>query len=384
MKNNFLLPVVKGPMKYMQKLWQIIKKEFLPVAAGTAAAVSAVFVPPSLEYVSYIDFKVIAILFSLMVVIAGIRETGAFEVLAQKMLLKTGSVRTMSLALILLCFFSSMLITNDVALLTFVPFTIAVLSFAGKGNLIFVITMQTVAANLGSMLTPVGNPQNLYLYSFFHLSIKDFLLITLPIVAFSLLIIVGITFVIKNSLVSVNFAKKTDIENRRKLYIFLAMFALCIAAVVGLISYIPMLLAVCLVVMFTDRQTFKKVDYSLMLTFVFFFVFVGNISQLESTQEAIGSIIHGREILFAVLLSQIISNVPAAVMLSSFTDNYPMLIAGTNIGGLGTLVASLASLISFKLYLKTEHAKPVKYLIVFTLVNLLILPTLLTFTFLWY
>ncbi len=368
----------------MSEILQTVKKEIVLIVSGIAAAVSAMLVPPSGKYLAYIDFKVIAILFCLMAIIEGIRELGAFDVLAQKMLLKTSSVRTMSLALILMPFFSSMLITNDVALIAFVPFTIAVLSFAGKGNLIFVITMQTIAANLGSMLTPVGNPQNLYLYSFFNLDAGDFFSITMPIVFVSFLIIVGIIMLSKNGTVTVGFPEDRKIESGSRLSVYLVLFAVCILSVFGIINYTSMMVAVCLTVFVTDRNIFSKIDYGLLATFVFFFILIGNIGQLSSVENVMGGLIRGREMICAVALSQVISNVPAAIMLSTFTKNYAMLIAGTNIGGLGTLVASLASLISFKLYLSTDGAEPVKYIGIFTGANVVMLAALLVFAFAWY
>lgn len=371
-------------MTYIEKIKQVIKPDLVLFISGLAALISAVFNPPTGEYLSYIDFKVIAILFCLMAVNAGIRELGALEVLAQKMLNKTGSVRTMSLTLILLCFFSSMLITNDVALITFIPFTIEVLSFAGKGNLIFIITMQTIAANLGSMLTPVGNPQNLYLYSFFNLGTEDFFRITAPIVIISFIVIVLIILLSKNSTVSVTFSDEKKIQDRRKLNIYIVLYIACLASVFGFFPYTAALTVTIITLSVTDRKILARVDYSLLITFVFFFVFVGNIGHINIIENIFTTLIKGKEMFFAVALSQIVSNVPAAVMLSSFTKNYAMLIAGTNIGGLGTLVASLASLISFKLYLKTKDPEPVKYLGAFTGMNLLILPALLLFAAIWY
>jgi len=368
----------------MEKIIEKTKKEFVLVASGVAAAISAAFVPPSKAYLSYIDFRVIVILFCLMAIIAGIRRLGAFEALAQIMLQKTGSVHSMSLVLILLTFFSSMLITNDVALITFVPFTIAVLSFAGRGNLIFVITMQTIAANLGSMLTPVGNPQNLYLYTFYNLGILEFLHITLPIVLISFVIIVGITLFEKNGLVEVSFTEDAKVEDKTRLNIYICLFAVCLAAVFGLISCTSMFVVVVIAILYFDRSIFGKVDYGLLVTFVFFFIFIGNIAQIGAIENSVIRLIRNKEMIFAIALSQVISNVPAAIMLSSFTKNYAMLIAGTNIGGLGSLIASLASLISFRLYLSTENAEPVKYLTIFTVINLLILPVLVAFAYFWY
>ena len=357
----------------MRKILESFRKDKVLIVSGSVSAVTMLFVPPSGDYISYIDFKVLAVLFSLMAVIAGIREMGVFEVAARNLLKRTNRVRTMSLALILLAFFSSMLITNDVALITFVPLSIAVLSFAGKGNLIFVVTMQTIAANLGSMLTPVGNPQNLYLYSRFGVSAKEFFMITMPIVALSLVIVTVITLLSKDDNMEVVLPEGTPIESNRRVALYMVLFIVCLLSVFGLINHALMLVIVIAGITFTDGGILKKVDYALLLTFVFFFIIVGNVGRMDAVVERMGALIEGRELFTSIALSQVISNVPAAIILSSFTDNYRMLIAGTNIGGLGTLVASLASRISYKLYSGSEGAKPAEYLKTFSIYNVAVL-----------
>jgi Na+/H+ antiporter NhaD/arsenite permease-like protein len=357
----------------MRKILESFKKDTVLVVSGSVSVVTMLFVPPSGEYISYIDFKVLAVLFSLMAIIAGIREMGVFEAAARSLLRKTKRVRTMSLALILLAFFSSMLITNDVALITFVPLSIAVLSFAGKGNLIFVVTMQTIAANLGSMLTPVGNPQNLFLYSRFGVSAKEFFNITVPIVALSLVIITVMTMLSKDDTMEVVLPEGAPIESSRRIALYMVLFIVCLMSVFGVIGHALMLVIVIAGITLTDGGILKKVDYALLLTFVFFFIIVGNVGRMDAVVERMGALIEGRELLASISLSQVISNVPASIMLSSFTDNYRMLIAGTNIGGLGTLVASLASLISYKLYSGSEGAKPAEYLKTFSIYNVAVL-----------
>ena len=368
----------------MDKIIRIIKKDAVLVISGSIAAITMLFVPPSGEYMEYIDFKVLAVLFALMAVIAGLREMGVFELAARSLLKRTKRVRTMSLALVLMAFFSSMLITNDVALITFVPLSIAVLLFAGKGNLIFVVTMQTIAANLGSMLTPVGNPQNLYLYSRFGVKASEFFMITVPIVLLSLVIVTTITMLSKDDTMEVVLPKGAPIESSRRVVLYIVLFAVCLLSVFGVISHALMLVIVVLGITFTDGGILKKVDYALLLTFVFFFIIVGNVGRMDAVVERMGSLINGRELFVSIALSQVISNVPAAIMLSSFTDNYRMLIAGTNIGGLGTLVASLASLISYKLYSASEGAKPVRYLKTFSIYNVAVLFVLIVFAIFLY
>lgn len=345
--------------------------------SALAAAISMILVPPDASYIGYINLSVLVLLFCLMIVIAGITKLGVFEVLSQRLLSKAGSLKRLALILVLMCFFTSMFITNDVALLTFVPFTVMVLRFAGEKRLIYVIVLQTVAANLGSMLTPMGNPQNLYLYSYFGVDTAQFFNITLPLVCLSGLMIIIFTLLISNKQIDICFTEKAVIHDKKRLISYLALFAVCLLAVLNIIHYGVALLVIITAVFFFDKSLLKRVDYPLLLTFVCFFIFVGNLGRLEAVQKLVSSLIAERELLFSALLSQIISNVPAAVMLSGFTKDYQALIAGTNIGGLGTLIASLASLISFKLYAKTDGAKPGLYFGIFTAINLLFLAPLL-------
>ncbi len=354
----------------MNEFKKIIKKDAVLFISFLVAAISAVFVPPTARYISYIDFRVLAILFCLMTIVAGLKEIGLFNVLAQKMTSGTRNTRGLFLSLVLICFFSSMLITNDVALITFVPFSILVLTVTAQTeHLITVTAMQTVAANLGSMLTPVGNPQNLYLYSFYDMKTLDFFKITLPVTLAGLVLILIFSVFGKREMINVQFSLKETINSKKNLYAFILLFALSLAAVFRFLDYKIVFIIVIASVLVIDRNLFSKVDYSLLATFIFFFVFTGNIGNIEPVKNYLSMLIQGREMLFSVLLSQILSNVPTAVLLSNFTADFKSLVVGTNIGGLGTLVASLASLISYKLYVQTENAKPLKYLSVFTLIN---------------
>ena len=361
----------------MKKVLEFIQNEIVLILSALAAVISMILVPPDASYIGYINLGVLALLFCLMIVIAGITKLGVFEVLSQRLLSKAGSLKRLALILVLMCFFASMFITNDVALLTFVPFTVMVLRFAGEKRLIYVIVLQTVAANLGSMLTPMGNPQNLYLYSYFGVDTAEFFKITLPLVCLSGLMIIIFILLIRNKQIDITFTEKAVIQDKKRLIAYLLLFAACLLAVLKVIHYGIAFFVIVIVVLFLDKSLFKRVDYPLLLTFVCFFIFVGNLGRIEAVQRLVSSLIAGRELLFSALLSQIISNVPAAVMLSGFTKNYQALIAGTNIGGLGTLIASLASLISFKLYAKTDGAKPGLYLGVFTIINVWFLAVLL-------
>ncbi len=370
----------------MKNYYNTVKHFFLKEAvlciSALAAVITMFFVPPGMNYLAYIDFRVLTLLFCLMAVVAGYNKTGVFLLLSEKILLRTANVRSLGLVLILMCFFSSMWITNDVALITFVPFAIQILAMTGQArHMIPIVVLQTIAANLGSMLTPIGNPQNLYLFSQYNLGIADFFLLTLPYALLSLLLLWAAAGCLPKEPIrfALSAVQKTDKHNLRTIAMYSGLFLVCLACVLHLADYRFTLLTVLLVILLFDREkTFrepflflmKKVDYSLLLTFVCFFLFVGNIGNIPVIRDGLAALLTGRELPVSVLASQIISNVPAAVLLSSFTPNYKAMILGTNLGGLGTLVASLASLISYRFYARTEQAQPGKYLRLFTLYNL--------------
>jgi Na+/H+ antiporter NhaD/arsenite permease-like protein len=316
-----------------------------------------------------------------MAVVAGLNKTGVFILLSEKILSKVADLRTLIYILVLLCFFTSMWITNDVALITFVPFTIMLLSFTHQSkHMIFVIVMQTIAANLGSMLTPVGNPQNLYLYSYYHIPIQEFISIVLPITSISFVLIsITMLFIKKESLTFTLPEVSKSGSDSRGIVVYSILFLICLCCVLRVIDYPITLLIVLFSIIIFDRSLLLKVDYLLLLTFVSFFIFIGNIGNITVVKGFISHVLNGRELIVSVLLSQGISNVPAAVLLSAFTKDYKSFLIGTNLGGLGTLIASLASLISYKFYCKTEGAQPFKYLVKFSLYNVSFLVLLLLF-----
>ena len=360
----------------MAKLKAFLKKEPILVIAALAALASCVPVPPDRGYLGYIDFRTLALLYALMVVSAGLRKAGALKAMAHLVCLRAGSARALGVTLAAVTFFSSMLITNDVALLTFVPFAVVLLGMTGRGqDLILTVVLQTAAANLGSMLTPVGNPQNLYLYSRFELSAGDFFRITAPMWALSLaLCLLGCQALPRVKLApALGEAPQPD---KKLLWLYLGLFALCLLSVFRLLPWYWLLGVLVLVLLALDRKTLLKADFLLLLTFVAFFVFAGNLARLEAVEALLRRLLAGREYWTALLVSQVISNVPAALLLSGFTDNARELLLGVDVGGLGTPVASLASLISLKLYSRSPGAKPGKFLLVFLLVNLLLLALL--------
>ena len=349
------------------------RREPVLLISALAAAASCFFVPPDGAYIDYIDFRTLALLYCLMLVVAGLRNAGVFERLAHAVCARARSTRSMALLLILLSFFSSMLITNDVALLTFVPFAVVLLGMTGRRqDLILVVVGQTVAANLGSMLTPVGNPQNLYLYSYYHFRAGEFFGITAPVWGLSLLLTVALGLLLPRAGLN-PFLGETPEMDRKRLWAYLGLFSLCLLTVFRLFPWPAMLLAVIAAVFVLDRKLLKSADYMLLLTFAAFFIFAGNLARLEAVDLLLRRLLAGREYLTALLTSQVISNVPAALLLSGFTDSGRELLLGVDVGGLGTPIASLASLISLKLYSRSQDAHTGKYLLIFILVNMALL-----------
>ena len=381
------------------KVKDFFKKETVCCIAFLLAVVSMFFIPPSVNYFSYIDFRVLALLFSLMAVVRGFSSIGVFTRLGTMLLTHVHSLRMLSALFIFLCFFFSMLITNDVALITFVPFTILVLSILEqKKFLIPVIVLETIAANLGSMLTPLGNPQNLYLYTISGLSIGAFVRIMLPYSFVSaILLLIFILFLPKDTVstaTAANTANSTNTvtasntsniiceavkarKNPRILFTaYLILFLLCLLTVLHILPYQIMFLLVLTGFLLLDYRVLKDVDYFLLLTFLCFFIFIGNMKQISLVHELISKLLVHHEVLMGIGASQIISNVPAAILLSGFTDDYSALLIGVNLGSFGTLIASLASLISFKFYANSNGSDTRRFLGIFTLYNVIFLGVL--------
>ena len=346
-------------------------------AAALAATLSAFWVPPSADYLDYLDWRVLCLLLSLMLVVAGLKSAGVFDAVTGRLLRAARNTRALAAALTGLCYFASMLITNDVALITFVPLAILTLTRAGKPRLLIpVITLQTVAANLGSMFTPLGNPQNLYLYSYYHLSAGRFLGIMLPPTALSLAGLCACLLLIRPEPLAAAQAKRPRAVEPARALPWAGLFIACLLAVLRVIPYLAALALVVAGVLMMDRSLLRRADYGLLLTFVFLFILTGNLQSVPAIRDRLSALVSGREVAVGVLLSQIISNVPAAMLLSRFTANGPALLVGVNLGGLGTLIASMASVISYKLYLSADGVNPRRYLVVFTAVNILFLAVL--------
>lgn len=372
------------------KIFNFIKKDTVLFAATILAISSAFFEKPSLNYVNYIDFRVLGILLSLMIVMAGLQQNGLFDRIGSSLLKRTKNTMQLSAVLIFLCFFFSMFITNDVSLITFVPFAMLTLRKCNQEKLLMpVIVLQTLAANLGSMLTPIGNPQNLYLYNLAEMGMLEFMGIILPYtIASAFLLMISIVIVcrkrekIEFTLEEKNPKLQKESEylrkkSARKNSIYLILFVISLLVVIRVLPYYAALLIVLVTVFIMDRTVLKTVDYSLIFTFIAFFIFTGNIGKIDVIREVLQQLVSGREVLIGIISSQVISNVPAALLLSGFTKNYTKLLIGVNIGGLGTLIASMASLISYKIYAHHYNNTKGQYFLWFTIGNLVYLAVLL-------
>ena len=326
---------------------EFLKKECVLVIAVTLAILSSFISIPKL---SYIDFKVLILLFNLMVVVAAFKELNVLDSIAIGLLKKCNTYTSISLALVFITFISSMIVTNDVALITFVPLSIVIARKANI-NVLKIVIFQTLAANLGSSFTPMGNPQNLFIYSFYNLSPIDFFKITLPIVILAVLFLVLLVFKDKKMNLSLDL-EDVKIDNKRDVYLFGGLFLIILLSVFHVIDYKVTFLITIVMVLILNKKLFSQVDYSLLITFIGFFIFVGNISTMDVVKNFMEGILNSPKSTFlaSVLSSQVISNVPATMLLSGFTDHFKELLLGVNIGGMGTLIASLASVISYKIY----------------------------------
>ena len=358
-----------------------IKRETVLCAALLLALVSVFLVPPDAAYAGYVDWDTLTLLFSLMAVMQGFSGGGLFVFLGERLLIKTRTSSQMLFALVFLPFFFSTVITNDVALITFVPFGIAVLKMSGQERLaVPVIALQTVAANMGSSLTPMGNPQNLYLYSKFSVGFSELILLMLPYVVISG-VCTALLVLLRRSAPVVPPAPSATVLSKKRCLISTVGFAVCLLALFGIIPPAAVAAFILVFLIAADRRLLAKIDYSLLATFAAFFVFIGNIGRIEQFRAFISSAIEGRVVPVSALASQIVSNVPAALLLSGFSDDWRGLIAGCNIGGLGTLIASMASLISYKFLAKEFPEQRGRYLIYFTLCNIGLLALLLAVSF---
>ncbi len=344
------------------------------------ALFTSLIVPPSLgEMFSRLNLPLLGLLLFLMCIVAGLRLSGFFAAIFQRLFHGSTSSRTLGRFFIFSCYFSSMFITNDVALIVFVPLAILVFTEARRIRLMVpTVCWQTIAANLGSMLTPIGNPQNLFIYSHYELDPLPFLSITAPIVLLSGVCIYLATYTLPDCDVSITTQPDTRLP-WAKILPLLSLFFLCLLHVIHLLSFPLLALIVLPALTLLNKSLFKEADYKLLLLFALLFIGVGNLSHIELLQSWPAKVLNGHEFWVSLFLSQLLSNVPATVLLANYTDAYTPLLLGVNIGGLGTIIASMASVISFKAYMQTRFSKPGYYLLTFTGSNLAILILLLLY-----
>ena len=350
------------------KIWAFIKKNAVLCIAIFAACITAIFVPPDSEYLGYFDFKTLTCLFCVLAVVCAFRNIHFFSILATKIVQVFKTTRSAILALVYITFLGSMLIANDMALLTFLPLGYFVLSTTGKEKyMAFTFIMQNIAANLGGMLTPFGNPQNLYLYTKFAIPTGEFTLVMLPPFLLSVALITSCCLFVKKETLSVE--SHTEKLPVLRTVIYSILFALSIIIVFRLIKFWIGLIVIPTILLFMDRKALKDVDYGLLFTFVAFFIFAGNMARIPAVSRLFSVLLSKNVLLVSALSCQVISNVPSAILLSQFTTDWKPLLVGVNIGGAGTLISSLASLITFREYTKHNQGKAGKYILLFSAFN---------------
>ena len=369
----------------MKRIYNYLKKDAVLTISWVLAIISMLFIKPDKAYAGYIDWRSLGILWSLMIITKGYMQNGIFEKIGHALLTRTRKMWQLIAVLVGLNFFSSMIITNDVSLITFVPFAIMMLKQCGRQELMIpVVVLQTIAANLGSMLTPIGNPQNLYLYGLAGKGIGEFIMWLLPYTIVSALLLVISILLIKNKN-EIICIEDTDSEAAHNTSVprvmdYSVLFILALLVVARVLTWYILAAAVLITVLLLEKNVLAKADYALLLTFIGFFIFTGNMGRVEPVAHFLAGIVNSRELEVGIITSQCISNVPAALLLSGFTDNIKNLSIGVNIGGLGTLIASMASLISYKLYANEVPEKKGKYFAVFTVYNIIFLVVLYVFT----
>ena len=355
--------------KMLEELLMFFKANVVMTVALCAALLTSIVVPVDMQYLGYFDVKTLSCLFCVLAVVCALKNIQFFYILAERIVRLFKNARMSVLALVYITFFGSMLIANDMALLTFLPLGYFVLSSTGKEKyMAFTFIMQNIAANLGGMLTPFGNPQNLYLYTRFSIPTGEFMqIMALPFaVAIALITACCLIFVKPEPLT----IQEGDVQLPfKRTILYLALFLLSIAIVFRGIPYWIGLVVIPLVLFFADPDALNAVDYPLLLTFVFFFIFSGNMARIAPVRALFSALLSRSTLLFSVLSCQVISNVPSAILLSQFTGNYADLLVGVNIGGVGTLISSLASLITFRQYTSHNPGKTGYYVKLFSAFN---------------
>ena len=367
----------------MTKVTAFVKRNPVVTVAAVAALITMFLVPPDAQYLTYFDWRTLTCLFCVLAVVCALKNIQFFYLLARKIIERFKNLRMAVIALVYITFIGSMLIANDMALLTFLPLGYFVLKRTGKEHaMALVFIFQNIAANLGGMLTPFGNPQNLYLYSHFGIPDGEFIRIMLPPFVLSITLITLCCFLIPKDPLQIR-GERVDLPRGRTV-IYMLLFALAIAIVFRGIPYWIGLIVIPAVLLVMDRKALLMVDYGLLSTFVLFFIFSGNLARIPAVQSFFGGLLEMNTLLVSVISCQFISNVPTAILLSQFTQNYQQLLVGVNIGGVGTLIASLASLITFREYAKYNQGRMLRYVLVFTLFNFLFLIVLCVFQLIFF
>ena len=361
------LIIIKG--KNMSKAIHFIKKNTVFCVAALAAFITAFFVPPDAEYLSYFDWRTLACLFLTLAVVSALGNVKFFTILARRLVLLSGNLRRLFLLLVVITFIGSMIIANDMALITFLPLGYFALSVTKNDrHMAYLFILQNISANLGGMLTPFGNPQNLYLYSFFEIPTAEFTKIMLPPFLLAISMLAVACFFVKPEKLSFHedFPEKLHVK---KTVLYMALFAFSLLIVFRIIPFWLGLAVIPAVLYFVDRDALYEVDYSLLGTFFFFFIFSGNLARIEAVNGFFSALLAKDALIVSVLSCQFISNVPSAILISQFTEDFHSLLLGVNIGGTGTLIASLASLITFSEFKILYPEQTKKYLVLFTAIN---------------
>lgn len=365
----------------MPSILSWLKSQPVLVVSAAAALLSMVAVPPNPGYSAYFNWHTLLCLFAMLAVLNGFRQVGAFRVLAGVLVRRFSSLRSVTLVLVMITFFGSMFLTNDMALLTFLPLTALILSAVDKQDrILFTFVMETLAANLGGMILPFGNPQNLFLFSYYQLNLVDFVsVLALPFLVSFVLIVLCCVLMTKNEPLAIP-VREADGFQQKEFLLFLGLFALVIAMVFNFVPSIAGSLVVTGVMLaLGHRQALAHVDYALLATFACFFVFSGNLAAVPAVQEVLSHVLEHGAFLPSVLACQVISNVPTAILLAPFTQDWAGLLLGVDIGGAGTVVASLASLITMAEYGRCMPGNQGRFLLVFSLYNVAFLGILVAF-----
>lgn len=360
-----------------EKKMEFIKKNAVMCIAFLLAVITSVIVPPDRQYIEYFDFKTLTCLFCTLACVCALKNIRFFRIIAEKIVIYFKTTRSAVIALIYITFIGSMILANDMALITFLPLGYYALKSTGNEKyMAFTFIMQNISANLGGMLTPFGNPQNLYLYTYYNIANFEFVKIMFLPFIISIILITLCCFIIPNK--EMQLKKELDVKlNVKRAIIYGVLFFLAIMVVFRTVPYYVGLVIITISLLILDSSALKKVDYPLLLTFVAFFVFAGNMSRIPLVNEFLGGLIKKNTLLYGVMSCQVISNVPSAILLSKFTANYPELLVAVNIGGAGTLIASLASLITFREYVKRCGGSAISYIKKFSVYNFSILGILL-------